>query len=361
MSAERRLTDHDYELLSTYLDGELSDSERSALETRLENEPALRRELDALRQTVTLVNQLPTLKAPRSFTLDARMIRPARLLILPTTAAFSALSAAAAVLLLVLGGYVLFSQNLLSAPPGEPQAAQQIANQPTSQLTVVDNADLSLQAAAPSATAKLTQTPTQAPSPLPASPQAIELFDTQPEESQESANAAASVAQPTPTIAPPAMADELEASVPSDGFAEEAAQGGAQAGEAQQSAPAPAAVPQSTSAPNPTALAYAATNEITTGALRETDDQLDQTATSLSAGLDTEQAAITVTPVLSRAAEPTSQALTPTLSPTVTAEALAGRQRFDGEQTSLAGVLLAAGIALLLVSAATTLVRARRR
>ncbi|MDX1994343.1 MAG: zf-HC2 domain-containing protein [bacterium] len=69
MSIEPNLTDQDYELLSAYLDGVLEEDERQRLEARLAAEPVLRRELAALRQTVALINQLPTLKAPRNFTL----------------------------------------------------------------------------------------------------------------------------------------------------------------------------------------------------------------------------------------------------------------------------------------------------
>jgi hypothetical protein len=67
-------TDTDVELLSAYLDGMLTDSERAALEQRLAIDPALRRELAALRQTIDLIQALPALKAPRSFTLSPEML-----------------------------------------------------------------------------------------------------------------------------------------------------------------------------------------------------------------------------------------------------------------------------------------------
>ncbi len=57
------------ELLSAYLDGELSDSERARLEAQLADDPALRAELDGLRQTVALVRGLPPVPAPRNFLL----------------------------------------------------------------------------------------------------------------------------------------------------------------------------------------------------------------------------------------------------------------------------------------------------
>ena len=103
------LTDLDYELLSAYLDGALTESERTALESRLRDDRELRQELDALRATVQLVNQLPLRKAPRDFTLTAAMVRPTapRWLIFPASAAFSALSAAAAVILIAVSAFVL--------------------------------------------------------------------------------------------------------------------------------------------------------------------------------------------------------------------------------------------------------------
>ena len=52
------LTDLDYELLSAYIDGALTDSERAAFELRLQAEPELSHELDELRATVTLLFNL---------------------------------------------------------------------------------------------------------------------------------------------------------------------------------------------------------------------------------------------------------------------------------------------------------------
>lgn len=115
------LTDLDYELLSAYIDGALSDTERAAFEMRLQAEVELRNELDALQATVTLLNNLPLRKAPRDFTLDARYAR--RTSSLFTSATFSALSTAAAIVLFAVGAY-LFSgtnatrPNALAIPAG---------------------------------------------------------------------------------------------------------------------------------------------------------------------------------------------------------------------------------------------------
>ena len=61
------------ELLSAYLDGQLSAGERARLEARLATDPSLRAELDALRRTVALVRDLPSLPLPRNFILPQTM------------------------------------------------------------------------------------------------------------------------------------------------------------------------------------------------------------------------------------------------------------------------------------------------
>jgi hypothetical protein len=131
------MDDRDYELLSAYIDNALNATERAALEKRLAAEPALRQELRALQQTVRLLRELPTLQAPRSFTLSADQLlsQPRRVSVLPfpLTATFSALSAAAAVMLFVFGGYFLLRANLTLSPAlpiGQPPPAQ-VAVQPS--------------------------------------------------------------------------------------------------------------------------------------------------------------------------------------------------------------------------------------
>ena len=61
------------ELLSAYLDGQLSAGERARLDARLATDPSLRNELDALRRTVALVRDLPSLPLPRNFILPQTM------------------------------------------------------------------------------------------------------------------------------------------------------------------------------------------------------------------------------------------------------------------------------------------------
>src|SRR5688500_16254364 len=99
MSSQRPVNDQDLERLSAYLDGELSAGERSALETRLQTDADLRRELSLLRQTVALIQTAAPYKAPRDFTLTPEMVRARqpRVLLFPATALVSTLSAVAAI------------------------------------------------------------------------------------------------------------------------------------------------------------------------------------------------------------------------------------------------------------------------
>lgn len=62
--------EQDLELLSAYLDNQLTGPERVNLERRLGAEPRLRRELDELRATTAALRELEPLPLPRSFTLD---------------------------------------------------------------------------------------------------------------------------------------------------------------------------------------------------------------------------------------------------------------------------------------------------
>ena len=122
MSSKPDLTRNDYEHLSAYIDGMLTEDERANLEKRLEDESALAEEFAILRQTVALVRQLPQLKAPRNFTLTPAMVtkrsklslvpRPPhgkhRPIIIPFPL-MRAASAAISLMIIAFGVIVLFS------------------------------------------------------------------------------------------------------------------------------------------------------------------------------------------------------------------------------------------------------------
>jgi hypothetical protein len=144
------LTDTDAELLSAYLDGMLTDSETAALEQRLATDAALRRELAALRQTIDLINALPPLVAPRSFTLtpdmvglpEAETVEPSpalmmkKVMVMPVAPAKRRLRprgwqpaafAAAAVFIVAVGFTLVLT---MTAPQSAPQIAAQPTNNP---------------------------------------------------------------------------------------------------------------------------------------------------------------------------------------------------------------------------------------
>jgi hypothetical protein len=129
------------ELLSPYLDNEVTATERQVVEQALQSSSELRADLESLRQTVTLLKAMPAMAAPRPFTLTAADM-PAQQFtsrrswfILPgwlTNLASMALLLGA----LVLSGILLFSPlNFSSKSPQmvaeAPKQAQEIAAAPT--------------------------------------------------------------------------------------------------------------------------------------------------------------------------------------------------------------------------------------
>ena len=68
------LSNRDWEILSAYMDGQLSSGKRAQLEARMQANPELRAALDELAQTRAMLRSLPRLKAPRSFRLTPEMV-----------------------------------------------------------------------------------------------------------------------------------------------------------------------------------------------------------------------------------------------------------------------------------------------
>lgn len=64
----------DVELLSAYLDGQLTPSDSARLESRLESDRQLVSTLDDLRAARALLHKLPQRRAPRNFTLTRKMV-----------------------------------------------------------------------------------------------------------------------------------------------------------------------------------------------------------------------------------------------------------------------------------------------
>jgi anti-sigma factor RsiW len=120
-----QLNSDDTELLSAYLDQQLSDQERRALEARLDRDADLRQQLEELRATVTLLRSLEPLRPPRSFTIAPEQSRRPRagwlnwLLATPLAAA--------------LGIALLFALNTSGGSP-----AMQVAAAPTAMAESAD-------------------------------------------------------------------------------------------------------------------------------------------------------------------------------------------------------------------------------
>jgi len=68
------MNQRDLEILSSYLDGQLSPSDSTRLESRLQSDPELVSVLDDLRAARTLLRKLPRRRAPRNFTLTRKMV-----------------------------------------------------------------------------------------------------------------------------------------------------------------------------------------------------------------------------------------------------------------------------------------------
>jgi hypothetical protein len=131
------LSDDDAELLSAYLDDMLTTAERETLEARLAVDAFLRAELAALRQTVDWLNHMPSLKAPRNFTISADAVAqdpPPNVVMMPRRNLW--LSAAAAVMVVALFGVVFIAGNMMNA---EQAPAAEVLR--TSDETVVQGAD----------------------------------------------------------------------------------------------------------------------------------------------------------------------------------------------------------------------------
>ena len=150
------------ELLSAYLDGELSDRERTRLEAQLAADPALRAELEALRRTVALVHDLPSVPVPRNFILPqtvAARPRPTRPPRARRAWAAPLLTAATAIVSLafvvVLAGELLLpiTGQIGSAPAAEPALEAEapqvaLAPSPVREEAVVETVEVEAEAVA---------------------------------------------------------------------------------------------------------------------------------------------------------------------------------------------------------------------
>lgn len=69
-----KISPHDWEALSAYLDGQLPRKERTRLEEKLKESADLRAALEGLRRTQRILRSQAGMRAPRNFTLTAEMV-----------------------------------------------------------------------------------------------------------------------------------------------------------------------------------------------------------------------------------------------------------------------------------------------
>src|SRR5512143_861251 len=90
----------DWEALSAYLDGQLSERDRARLQQRVTADPELQRALEGLSQTKIILHSAPRRRAPRNFTLNPKMVPQRRRGWFQPVRAFSFGSVMAAILLI---------------------------------------------------------------------------------------------------------------------------------------------------------------------------------------------------------------------------------------------------------------------
>lgn len=217
------------DMLSAYLDNQVTPAERARVEGHLAACAACRSELDGLRRTVVLLQALPRVPVPRAFTLSEAQVGSHRPQTQPAWAGWARGLAAVTALALV----AVVAVSLLNRPSWQP-AATVARNVPAAEAP---------QPAAPVETASVETAPVAAAAKAPPPPQPTALMKQAAEKAVAAADTAAATAVPEATLvalaAEPAAA-ETEAILP----AAEAAEAGAAAAEAPSlmAASAPAAL-----------------------------------------------------------------------------------------------------------------------
>jgi anti-sigma factor RsiW len=260
-------SDYIRDLLSPYLDGEVTQEERALVEQALAASAELQRELETLRRTVALVTALPPMPAPRPFTLTEAAVKtvtppPKSFFGLPVW--FKSVAALAAMLLCVVAvGGIFWSMQF----GGTSQPAAEVANAPAVAPTIAPEAQSVAAPAEPTmkeeaapAGAATREAPAQASATGEAMVAAAESVAT--EAAPTAVASAVAMAIPSPDeaakqVAPP-PADEVPAAEGEAITATQADQ--SDTTEQPLAAQAPAAVPGVTATPSPapTVLTFAA-------------------------------------------------------------------------------------------------------
>jgi len=196
MTAPASLSQHDLELISSFLDGSLTPKERHNFLSRLQQEPELRQALAEIRTVREGLRSLPLIRVPRAFRLTRDMVIPLRPSQSQRSRYYAWGSAVAAMALALLVFFDLSSSWGLAAQ--------------------------SIPAALPAAlrTQATPNSPARAAAPFPiSSPPAAESFSSPPLASQPTQVQALSAAVPTPAplfggAAPASATNELSSSIP---------------------------------------------------------------------------------------------------------------------------------------------------
>lgn len=113
---KNQIKSRDWEALSAYLDGQLSNREHTRLQTRLKSNPDLQSALEDLRQTRSVIRGLPMLRVPRNFRLTPEMVGIKR-----DKTRFIPVLRLASVLAMVLLAFVFIGDFMLLSAPGTQQ------------------------------------------------------------------------------------------------------------------------------------------------------------------------------------------------------------------------------------------------
>jgi hypothetical protein len=138
-----QLSPKDWQLLSSYLDGQLAPAERSRLEQRLQNRLDLKTGLDELRRTRAMLRSVPKRKVPHNFTLTHAMVAEYNQPRFSRWFPALSFSSAAALVMLVLA--VIFQNSMGAAslaalPAAAPMMQKSMAESSPSQGAAQDAA-----------------------------------------------------------------------------------------------------------------------------------------------------------------------------------------------------------------------------
>lgn len=129
------ISSQDWQLLSEYIDGELSSTQKSRLEERLDADQRLREAYQRLRNTKQVLRSTPQLSAPRRFTLTPEMVGQAK-----PRSLFPVFRLATAVISILLVAVLVYDFSGIVLPSGEMAPRAPVAQR---ELAEGSNADKS--------------------------------------------------------------------------------------------------------------------------------------------------------------------------------------------------------------------------